>query len=150
MPDAVLVANKDRAQEVKTVVKSLKAKGIPQAEVFPKSHRPWGHFEVLTKGDGFQVKQITVKVGGALSMQSHDHRSEHWVVVRGIAKVTLDDNVQMLKEGESIYIPMQSKHRLENPGEKNIELIEVQIGSYLEEDDIIRFEDVYKRSEFEL
>ena len=145
MPDAVLVAPKARAQEVKKVVELLKEKHIAQAEFFPKDHRPWGWFESLVMGDCFQVKRICVNPGAALSLQSHSHRSEHWVVVEGCAKVTIDEEVKLVTEGQSVYIPLGSKHRMENPGETSMFLIEVQIGSYLGEDDIIRYDDVYNR-----
>ena len=145
MPDAVLVAPKDRAQDVKKAVELLKAKEIAQAEIFPKDHRPWGWFECLTIGNSFQVKRICVKPGAALSLQSHQHRSEHWVVVEGTAKVTIDDDVQLVTQGQSVYVPLGSKHRMENPGSSTMVLIEVQIGSYLGEDDIQRYEDLYAR-----
>jgi mannose-1-phosphate guanylyltransferase / mannose-6-phosphate isomerase len=146
MPDAVLVAHKDRAQDIKLVVNALKAKGLPQAEAFPKDHRPWGWFESLVIGGRFQVKRIHVLAGAALSLQSHHHRSEHWIVVEGTAKVTIDNNVALLTEGESVHIPLGSVHRMENPGKVPMVLIEVQTGVYLGEDDIIRYEDIYARS----
>ena len=146
MPDAVLVAHKERAQEVKKVVELLKSNDIAQAEIFPKDHRPWGWFERLALGDCFQVKRICVKSGGALSLQSHNHRSEHWIVVDGTATVTIDDDVRLLTEGQSIYVPLGAKHRMENAGKNPMVLIEVQIGTYLGEDDIIRFDDIYQRS----
>jgi mannose-1-phosphate guanylyltransferase/mannose-6-phosphate isomerase len=145
MPDAVLVAHKDRAQDVKKSVALLKKKGIAEAETFPKDHRPWGWFESLVIGGRFQVKRIYVKPGAALSLQSHNHRSEHWIVVEGTAKVTVDKEIKLVTEGESIYVPLGSKHRMENPGKLPMILIEVQIGAYLGEDDIIRFDDVYSR-----
>ena len=146
MPDAVLVAPKENAQDVKKAVELLKSKDITQAEIFPKDHRPWGWFESLALGDCFQVKRIRVKPGAAMSLQSHKHRSEHWIVVEGTAKVTIDDEVKLVSEGQSVYVPLGAKHRLENPGESSMVLIEVQIGSYLGEDDIIRYEDVYARN----
>jgi mannose-1-phosphate guanylyltransferase / mannose-6-phosphate isomerase len=146
MPDAVLVAHKDRAQDIKVVVSTLKAKGVGQAETFPKGHRPWGWFESLIIGGRFQVKCIHVLVGAALSLQSHHHRSEHWIVVEGTAKVTVDDSVTLLTEGQSAYIPLGAVHRMENPGIVPLVLIEVQTGTYLGEDDIIRYEDIYARS----
>ncbi|MDB0018058.1 mannose-1-phosphate guanylyltransferase/mannose-6-phosphate isomerase [Planktomarina temperata] len=146
MHDAVLVAPKDRAQDVKKAVELLKAKGIAQAEVFPKDHRPWGWFESLTISDRFQVKKIFVKPGAALSLQSHHHRSEHWIIVEGTAKVTVDEKVTLVSEGQSIYVPLGAVHRMENPGKVNMVLIEVQTGSYFGEDDIIRYEDNYERS----
>jgi mannose-1-phosphate guanylyltransferase/mannose-6-phosphate isomerase len=146
MPDAVLVAHKDCAQHVKKAVKLLKTQHIPQAEIFPKDHRPWGWFESLALGDCFQVKRICVKPGAALSLQSHEHRSEHWIVVEGTAKVTIEDDIKLVTEGQSVYVPLGAKHRLENPEKSLMMLIEVQIGSYLGEDDIIRYEDVYARN----
>jgi len=147
MPDAVLVAPKDRAQDVKKAVELLKSKDIAQAEVFPKDHRPWGWFESLALGDVFQVKRICVKPGAALSLQSHKYRSEHWIVVTGTAKVTINEETKNLSEGESVYIPLGAIHRLENPGAEFMFLIEVQIGTYFGEDDIIRYEDDYHRNE---
>ncbi|XAT58066.1 mannose-1-phosphate guanylyltransferase/mannose-6-phosphate isomerase [Rhodobacteraceae bacterium IMCC1335] len=146
MPDAVLVAPKERAQDVKKAVELLKSKGIAQAEIFPKDYRPWGWFESLALGERFQVKRIRVKPGASLSLQSHKHRSEHWIVVEGTAKVTIDDEVKLVSEGQSIYVPLGAKHRMENPGKLPMVLIEVQIGTYLGEDDIIRYEDVYARN----
>lgn len=147
MRDAVLVANKDQAQDVKKVVDLLKANDIFQAEIFPKDYRPWGWFEGLTISNRFQVKKICVKPGAALSLQSHHHRSEHWIVVEGTAKVTVDKKITLVSEGESIYVPLGSIHRMENPGKVNMMLIEVQTGSYFGEDDIIRYEDIYRRSD---
>ena len=146
MPDAVLVAPKDRAQDVKKAVKLLKAKDIAQAEIFPKDYRPWGWFESLVSGDRFQVKRISVKPGAALSLQSHNHRSEHWVVVEGTAKVTIGEEIKLVSEGQSVYVPLGDIHRLENPGMLPMVLIEIQLGAYLGEDDIQRYEDVYDRS----
>lgn len=146
-PDAVLVAHKSRAQEVKKAVEVLQAKGAKQAEHFPRDHRPWGWFETLALSDRFQVKRIVVKPGAALSLQSHMHRSEHWIVVTGTARVTVDDSVRLVTENESVYIPLGAKHRMENPGKVPMILIEVQTGSYLGEDDIIRYEDVYARGQ---
>ena len=146
MPDAVLVAAKERAQDVKKAVELLKSKDIAQAETFPIDHRPWGWFESLALGDCFQVKRICVKPGAALSLQSHKHRSEHWIVVIGAAKVTIDDEIKLVTAGQSVNVPLGAKHRMENPGQSSMVLIEVQIGSYLGEDDIIRYEDVYARN----
>ena len=146
MPDAVLVATKNRAQDVKKAVELLKSKDVAQAEIFPKDHRPWGWFERLALGDCFQVKRICVKPGAALSLQSHKRRSEHWIVVEGTAKVTIDDEIKLVTEGQSVYVPLGAKHRMENPALKPMVLIEVQIGTYLGEDDIIRYEDVYARN----
>ena len=145
MPDAVLVVPKGRAQDVKKAVELLKSKDISQAEIFPKDHRPWGWFKILALGDSFKVKRICIKPGAALSLQTHEHRSEHWIVVEGIAKVTIDDEVKLVKKSQSVYVPLGAKHRIENPGRRPIVMIEVQIGTYLGEDDIIRYEDVYKR-----
>ena len=146
MPDAVLVAHKDRTQDIKVVVSALKAKGVAQAETFPKDHRPWGWFESLVIGGRFQVKLIHVLAGAALSLQSHHHRSEHWIVVEGTAKVTVDDSVTFLTEGQSAFIPLGAIHRMENHGKVPMVLIEVQTGVYLGEDDIIRYEDIYART----
>ena len=145
MPDAVLVANKDRAQDVKKAVELLKIKDIAQAEIFPKDHRPWGWFESLILEESFQVKRIHVKPGAALSLQSHNYRSEHWIVVEGTAKVTINEEIKLLTAGQSVYVPLGAVHRMENPNKLPMVLIEVQIGSYLGEDDIIRYEDAYAR-----
>ena len=145
MPDAVLIARKGRAQEVKQAVSILKARQARQADSFPKDHRPWGWFESLVIGDRFQVKRIVVNPGGALSLQSHVHRAEHWIVVQGTARVTVDAEVTMVTENQSVYVPLGAIHRLENPGKVPVVLIEVQTGAYLGEDDIIRYEDVYSR-----
>lgn len=147
MPDAVLVAHKDRAQDVKRVVAALKAKGAAQAETLPRDYRPWGWFESLVVGGRFQVKRIVVHPGAALSLQSHHHRAEHWIVVEGTARVTIDDEVKLVTENQSVFIPLGAVHRMENPGKVNMVLIEVQTGSYLGEDDIIRYEDVYSRGQ---
>ena len=146
MPDAVLVADRTRAQEVREAVAALKAKAAPQATRFPRDHRPWGWFQTLALGERFQVKRIMVHPGAALSLQSHVHRSEHWVVVAGTARVTIGDSVQLVTENQSVYIPVGEKHRLENPGKVELHLIEVQTGTYLGEDDITRYEDVYRRT----
>lgn len=146
MPDAVLISHKDRAQDVKKVIIELKSKNIQQGETFPKDHRPWGWFETLAIRGRFQVKRIFVKPGAALSLQSHHHRSEHWIVVEGTAKVTVDNEAKLLTEGQSVYIPLGAVHRLENPGKVSMILIEVQTGPYLGEDDIIRYDDKYFRS----
>lgn len=146
MRDAVMVADLSQAQNVKKAVKVLKDRGAKQATAFPVDHRPWGWFETLILSDRFQVKRIHVHPGGALSLQSHHHRSEHWIVVQGTAKVTVDDEVKLLTENQSVYIPLGAVHRMENPGKVPMVLIEVQTGSYLGEDDIIRYEDVYARN----
>ncbi|MFM7445130.1 MAG: cupin domain-containing protein, partial [Tabrizicola sp.] len=145
MRDAVLVADLDRAQDVKRAVQVLKAEGVKQAAKFPIDHRPWGWFETLVLGDRFQVKRIHVNPGAALSLQSHVHRAEHWIVVQGTARVTVGDDVSLVAENQSAYIPLGTKHRLENPGRMPMVLIEVQTGSYLGEDDIIRYDDIYAR-----
>ncbi|SEW41963.1 mannose-1-phosphate guanylyltransferase / mannose-6-phosphate isomerase [Cognatiyoonia koreensis] len=147
MPDAVLIADSRRAQDVKLAVQSLKDRNAVQAEAFPKDHRPWGWFESLVIGERFQVKRIVVHPGAALSLQSHHHRSEHWIVVEGTAKVTVDETVKLVSENESVYIPLGAVHRMENPGKVPMVLIEVQTGSYLGEDDIIRYDDVYARGQ---
>lgn len=145
MPDAVLIADKNRSQDVKLAVEVLKSRGAVQAVQHPRDHRPWGSFECLYMGDRFQVKRIVVKPGGILSLQSHVHRSEHWIVVEGTAKVTIGDEIKLVGENQSVYIPVGDKHRMENPGKVPMVLIEVQTGSYLGEDDIVRYEDVYAR-----
>ena len=146
-PDAVLVADASRAQDVKKAVTALKAKGAKQAEAFPRDHRPWGWFETLALADRFQVKRIVVKPGAALSLQSHVHRAEHWIVVSGTAKVTVNDEVRLVTENQSVYIPLGAIHRMENPGRVPMVLIEVQTGVYLGEDDIVRYDDVYARGQ---
>ena len=145
MQDAVLVADSSNAQQVKEAVATLKLNNAPQAERFPKDHRPWGWFETLALDDRYQVKKIVVKPGGILSLQSHMHRAEHWVVVTGTARITIDEAVQVITENQSVYIPLGSRHRMENPGKLPMVLIEVQTGSYLGEDDIVRYEDLYSR-----
>ena len=147
MPDAVLVAHKDRVQEVKSAVAELKAKGAVQAETLPRDHRPWGWYESIALGPCFQVKRIVVNPGAALSLQSHNHRAEHWVVVEGTAKVTIDSEVKIVTENQSVYIPLGAVHRVENPRKLPLTLIEVQTGSYFGEDDIIRHDDVYARGQ---
>lgn len=146
MHDAVMVADISDAQNVKKAVKVLKERGAKQAQQFPVDHRPWGWFETLTLSDRFQVKRIYVHPGAALSLQSHVHRSEHWIVVQGTARVTVDEDVKLLSENQSVYIPLGAVHRMENPGKVPMVLIEVQTGPYLGEDDIIRYEDIYARS----
>lgn len=145
MDDAVLVADLTNTQGVKRAVEVLKAKGAKQATAFQTDHRPWGWFETLALGHRFQVKRIHVHPGAALSLQSHVHRAEHWVVVQGTARVTVGDAVRLVGENESVYIPLGVKHRMENPGKLPMVLIEVQSGSYLGEDDITRYEDRYAR-----
>jgi mannose-1-phosphate guanylyltransferase/mannose-6-phosphate isomerase len=145
MNDAVLVADMSRAQDVKMAVAALSEKQVIQATAFPKDHRPWGWFESLVVGNRFQVKRIVVHPGAALSLQSHVHRSEHWIVVEGTAKVTIDAEVKLVTENQSVYIPLGAVHRMENPGKVPMVLIEVQTGAYVGEDDIERYEDVYAR-----
>ena len=123
-----------------------KVQDAAQATQFPRDHRPWGWFESLVTGSRFQVKRIVVKPGAALSLQSHHHRSEHWIVVEGTARVTIDDTVKLVTENQSVYIPLGATHRMENPGKLPMVLIEVQTGAYLGEDDILRLEDVYART----
>ena len=145
-PDAVLIARKSECQKVKDVVARLRQQHARQADAFRLDHRPWGWFECLSLGSRFQVKRIVVHPGASLSLQSHHHRSEHWIVVEGTAKVTIGDVSQLISENQSVYIPLGEKHRLENPGRLPMALIEVQTGPYLGEDDIVRYEDVYARS----
>jgi mannose-1-phosphate guanylyltransferase/mannose-6-phosphate isomerase len=143
--DAVLVASKDKAQDVKAIVTRLKEANREEHRVHRQVYRPWGSYEGIDAGPRFQVKRLSVKPGAQLSLQMHHHRAEHWVVVKGTAQVTCGDQVFMLHENESTYIPMGEKHRLENPGNIPLEVIEIQSGGYLGEDDIVRFEDVYNR-----
>ena len=145
MADAVLVARKDRVQDVKAVVDRLKADGRPEHDSHRKVHRPWGSYEVLGEGPGFQVKRLVVEPGASLSLQKHQRRAEHWVVVKGAARVTVDDRQYELGENESTYVPPGSRHRLENPGDSPLEVVEVQTGDYLGEDDIVRLRDDYGR-----
>ena len=144
--DAVLVARKDKVQQVKDVVAQLKAGQRSQAALHREVHRPWGSYDSVDVGERFQVKRIKVKPGARLSLQSHTRRAEHWIVVSGTARVTRDNDVFELFANQSTYIPIGAKHRLENPGTETLELIEVQSGDYLGEDDIVRYEDVYGRS----
>lgn len=143
--DAILVAAKDKVQQVKEVVARLKAEQRSQVALHREVNRPWGSYDSVDVGDGFQVKRIKVKPGATLSLQSHERRAEHWIVVRGTARVTRNNDVFELFANQSTYIPIGAKHRLENPGEDMLELIEVQSGDYLGEDDIVRYEDVYGR-----
>lgn len=143
--DAVLVSRRDAAQDVKKIVEELEARGSDQHVFHTRVHRPWGTYEGIHAGTNFQVKHIVVKPGEKLSLQMHHHRAEHWIVVDGTALVTCDDRQFLLQANESTYIPLGAKHRLENPGKTPLQLIEVQSGSYLGEDDIVRFEDTYGR-----
>lgn len=144
--DAVLVAQRDRAQEVKKVVEHLKANARSEHEFHTRVHRPWGWYEGIDAGERFQVKRIMVKPGERLSLQMHHHRAEHWIVVSGTALVTRDGKEELLTENQSTYIPLGTTHRLENPGKIPLHMIEVQSGAYLGEDDIVRFEDAYRRT----
>jgi mannose-1-phosphate guanylyltransferase/mannose-6-phosphate isomerase len=145
--DAVLVANRDRTADMKQLVTQLKAVAPAVTEEHLKAYRPWGSYQSLDQGDRYQVKRIVVRPNGRLSLQKHYHRAEHWVVVRGTAQVTINESKKTLHENESVYIPIGALHRLENPGKIDLELIEVQSGSYLGEDDIVRFDDDYHRSD---
>jgi mannose-1-phosphate guanylyltransferase/mannose-6-phosphate isomerase len=144
--DAVMVVPRARAQEVRELVGRLKTAKRPEATDHKRVHRPWGYYESVDAGERFQVKRIVVVPSGVLSLQKHRHRAEHWVVVRGTAEVTIGDRVREVHENESVYIPIGSVHRMANKGKIPLELIEVQTGSYLGEDDIERLEDVYRRS----
>jgi len=143
--DAVMVAHKDEVQDAKIIVQKLKDDGRKEWQLHREVYRPWGKYDSIDQGDGYQVKRITVNPGAKLSVQMHNHRSEHWVVVSGLAKVTNGDREFLLHENESTYIPVGTIHSLENPGKVQLELIEVQSGKYLGEDDIVRFEDKYGR-----
>jgi mannose-1-phosphate guanylyltransferase/mannose-6-phosphate isomerase len=143
--DAILVSHKDKTQDVKKIVDALKALGRSESSIHRKVFRPWGWYDGVDAGERFQVKRIVVKPGGTLSLQMHHHRAEHWVVVSGTARVTCGDKAFLLSENQSTFIPLGTTHRLENPGRVALEMIEVQSGSYLGEDDIVRFEDVYGR-----
>ena len=145
-PDAVLVVHKDQCQDVKAIVDMVRKQGRSEAADHRKVFRPWGNYDSVDEGQRYQVKRITVKPGAKLSMQMHYHRAEHWIVVKGTARVTCGDNTFLLSENQSSYIPLGTIHRLENPGSVPLELIEVQSGSYLGEDDIVRFDDVYGRA----
>jgi mannose-1-phosphate guanylyltransferase/mannose-6-phosphate isomerase len=144
--DAILVADRGRSDAVRHLVTMLRAAGRAEGDAHAKEQRPWGSFQVLHEGTGFKVKEIIVVPGGRLSLQSHKHRAEHWVVVAGTARVTVDDRVLLLEPNQSVHIPLGAVHRMENPGAVPMHLIEVQCGDYLGEDDIIRYEDVYGRS----
>ncbi len=145
-PDAVMVANKDKVQEVKTIVEQLKLSNRPETSFHRKVYRPWGNYDSIDMGERFQVKRITVNPGAKLSVQMHHHRAEHWIIVSGTAKVTIDETTTLMSENQSAYIPIGAVHALENPGKVPLEMIEVQSGSYLGEDDIVRFEDRYGRA----
>ncbi len=145
MKDTVLIADKNRSQEVKFLVEKLKRKKLSEAEFFPKDYRPWGWFEVISSSEFYKVKKILVNPKSTLSLQSHNFRSEHWVVVEGIAEVTINKKIKILNKGDSVFIPVKSKHRLCNRKNKNLIIIEIQTGSYFGEDDIIRYDDIYGR-----
>jgi mannose-1-phosphate guanylyltransferase/mannose-6-phosphate isomerase len=143
--DAVLVADRARSQDVKTIVATLEAQQRTEKNLHRKVHRPWGWYDSIDAGPRFQVKRILVKPGASLSLQMHHHRAEHWVVVSGTAEIVNGEKTVLLSENESTYIPIGQKHRLRNPGKVPLEIIEVQSGSYLGEDDIVRYEDTYGR-----
>jgi mannose-1-phosphate guanylyltransferase/mannose-6-phosphate isomerase len=145
-PDALLVAHRDQAEAVKDVVTLLDQLGVEQAVMHRRVARPWGWYDTLETGDRFQVKRIGVNPGASLSLQMHHHRAEHWIVVNGTAEVTCNDQVFLMTENQSTFIPLGAKHRLKNPGLVELEMIEVQSGNYLGEDDIVRFEDTYGRA----
>ena len=144
--DAVLIAPKNRTQEVKAIVEKLQKDGRTEIDLHTHVHRPWGSYQGIVQGDRYQVKRITVKPGKQLSLQKHHHRAEHWIVVKGTAQVTRGEEILLLAENESTYIPLGVVHRLENLGKIDLEMIEVQSGGYLGEDDIVRLEDVYGRA----
>lgn len=146
-PDAVLIANKDKVQNVKEIVNELKAQQRSESTIHREVYRPWGKYDSVDTGERFQVKRITVNPGAKLSVQMHHHRAEHWIIVSGTAKITLDEKTFLLSENQSTYIPIGVVHALENPGKLPLEMIEVQSGSYLGEDDIVRLEDKYGRVE---
>ena len=142
----MMVAHKNRVQDIKRITERLKNEDRDEVNFSREVYRPWGFYDSIDHGDGYQVKRITVKPGAKLSVQMHHHRSEHWIVVTGTAKVTLGKKTFLLSENESTYIPLGEVHALENPSTENLELIEVQSGSYLGEDDIVRFDDIYGRT----
>ncbi|MDB2705770.1 mannose-1-phosphate guanylyltransferase/mannose-6-phosphate isomerase [Pseudomonadota bacterium] len=145
-PDAVMIADKDKAENIKKIVTKLQAVDRDEATLHRKCYRPWGHYDSIDSGERFQVKHISVKPGASLSLQLHHHRAEHWIVVKGTAEVTCGENVSLLGENESTFIPLGIQHRLHNPGQVALEIIEIQSGGYLGEDDIVRFEDQYNRN----
>jgi mannose-1-phosphate guanylyltransferase/mannose-6-phosphate isomerase len=145
-PDAVLVIDRARSQQVKAIVERLAREGRGEQTLHRKVHRPWGWYDGIDAGGRFQVKRIQVKPGASLSLQKHHHRAEHWIVVSGTAEVRVGDKTLLLSENQSTYIPLGEVHRLANPGKVPLEIIEVQSGSYLGEDDIVRFEDSYGRT----
>jgi mannose-1-phosphate guanylyltransferase/mannose-6-phosphate isomerase len=141
----VLVAPRDRVQDVKSIVSKLKKMGRYEHSLHREVFRPWGSYDSIDNGERFQVKRLVVKPGASMSLQLHHHRAEHWIVVSGTAQITRGEETFLLGENESTYIPMGTKHRIANPGKVTLHIIEVQSGSYLGEDDIVRFEDVYGR-----
>ncbi|HCX67959.1 MAG TPA: mannose-1-phosphate guanylyltransferase/mannose-6-phosphate isomerase, partial [Rhodobiaceae bacterium] len=143
--DVLLVASRDRVQDVKKIVERVAAAGRTEHHAHKRVHRPWGYYESINEGERHQVKHLLVYPGASLSLQMHHHRAEHWVVVRGQAEVTVGEERRILEENESVYIPVGTTHRLANPGDEALSIIEVQSGSYLGEDDIVRFDDVYGR-----
>ena len=145
--DALLIADKARVQDVRSIVDNLRALGRSEQEIHKQVHRPWGFYESIEAGDRYQVKHLMVKPGASLSLQMHHHRAEHWVVVKGTARVVLGNKEMLLSENESTYIPIGTPHRLENPGKVPLSIIEVQSGCYLGEDDIVRMDDRYGRLE---
>jgi mannose-1-phosphate guanylyltransferase/mannose-6-phosphate isomerase len=145
-PDVVMVAPRERAQDVKALVAAVKAGGYSLAEAHRQVFRPWGSYDSIDNGERFQVKRIIVNPGASLSLQKHHHRAEHWIVVKGTAEVTRGEEVFLVGENQSTYIPLGTVHRLINPGKIPLEMIEVQSGSYLGEDDIVRFQDHYGRA----
>ena len=143
--DVLVVTKKGESEKIKGLVKKMKQEGRKEADENTTMYRPWGRYTVLGEGDNYKMKKIVVLPSGRLSLQMHYHRSEHWIVVAGTAEVTIGEEVKMVREGESVFIPKTVKHRLANPGKVQLEIIEVQNGDYLGEDDIVRFEDVYGR-----
>jgi mannose-1-phosphate guanylyltransferase/mannose-6-phosphate isomerase len=143
--DAVLITNRHTSQDIKSLVHQLEKEGRVEKKLHRKVNRPWGWYDSVDEGERFKVKRIQVKPGASLSLQMHNHRSEHWIIVKGTAQVINGDQVITLRENQSTYIPQGQTHRLSNPGMEPLEIIEVQSGSYLEEDDIVRFDDLYKR-----
>jgi len=143
--DALLVAKKNYSQQIKNIVSILNTKNFNQGKKHKKIYRPWGSYLSIEEKDSWQIKKIEVNPRASLSLQMHKYRSEHWIVVKGTAKVQVEENVKLLSENESIYIPIKAKHRLSNPGGSPLILIEVQSGTYLGEDDIVRFDDIYGR-----
>ena len=145
-PDAILISSRDRAKDVGKLVKKMRAMDRAEPDTHTEVYRPWGSYETIELAERYQVKRIRVKPGASLSLQMHHHRAEHWIVVTGTAIVQRNEEEMILSENESVYIPLGATHRLTNPGKLPLEMIEVQVGSYLGEDDIVRFEDIYGRT----